>query len=194
MGKKIIYFIIAGLIVILLMMSSFVSGAFAGQIVLPGMNHVIGTLFPKISQTMPMLRAAIPATQGTDLPGTNPKMTSTSRDKLFEPFWEAWDIVQDQYIDQPVDSEKMMQGAIRGMVESLGDEHTAYMDPEQYQQMNIAMEGEYEGIGAWVDPSASFLTIISPMPDSPAEKAGLQAGDQIIAIDGKDMTGMMVTL
>ena len=52
------------------------------------------------------------------------------------------------------------------------------------------MDGEYEGIGAWVDTSTEYLTIISPMPGSPAEEAGLQPGDEVIKIDGEDMTGL----
>ena len=76
------------------------------------------------------------------------------------------------------------------MLESLGDQHTAYMNPDQFMQANIPMDGEYEGIGAWVDTSTEFLTIISPMPGSPAEEAGLQPGDEVIKIDGEDMTGL----
>jgi carboxyl-terminal processing protease len=64
------------------------------------------------------------------------------------------------------------------------------MDPDQFHQANIPMNGEYEGIGAWVDPTGEYLVIISPMPDSPAEEAGLEPGDVIIAVDGEDMTGV----
>jgi carboxyl-terminal processing protease len=81
-----------------------------------------------------------------------------------------------------------MRGAIDGMLESLGDDHTSYMDPDQFRQANIPLEGEYEGIGAWVDPTGQYLTIVSPMPNSPAEEVGLKPGDEIIAIDGEDMT------
>ena len=99
-------------------------------------------------------------------------------------------MVHDLYIDQPVNDELMMQGAIKGMMESLGDQHSSYMDPDQYRQANIPIEGSYEGIGAWVDATREYLTIVSPMPDSPAEEAGLLPGDQIIAVDGEDMTGI----
>lgn len=109
---------------------------------------------------------------------------------LFEPFWETWNIVHNEYVDQPVDDQLLMQGAIRGMLESLGDPHTAYMDPDQFKQLLIYQDGEYEGIGAWVDTSGEYLMIISPMPESPAEKAGLRTGDLVIAIDGEDMTGI----
>jgi carboxyl-terminal processing protease len=85
-----------------------------------------------------------------------------------------------------------MRGAIKGMLESLGDPHTSYLDPEQQKMLDTQLQGEdkYEGIGAWVDTTHEYLTIISPMPKSPAEKAGLRTGDKIIAIDGEDMTGL----
>ena len=64
------------------------------------------------------------------------------------------------------------------------------MDPEEFQQANESLSGEYEGIGAYVDTSTEYLTIISPIPGSPAEAAGLRSGDAIIAIDGEEMTGI----
>lgn len=121
---------------------------------------------------------------------STPTADSTDVETLFKPFWDSWKIVHDEYYEQPVDNEKLMQGAIRGMLEALGDEHTSYMDPDMLRQVNSQMEGGYEGIGAWVDTSGEFLTIISPMPDSPAEKAGLKPGDEVHAVDGKDMTGI----
>jgi carboxyl-terminal processing protease len=112
-------------------------------------------------------------------------------DELFTPFWQTWDLVEQEFVDQPVDREAMMRGAIRGMLESLGDEHTSYLDPEMFERANAQLEGEeYEGIGAWVDITGEYLTIVSPMPDSPAEKAGLRPNDKIIAIDGEDMLGL----
>ena len=124
------------------------------------------------------------------LPVTTDSTTPVSEDELFKPFWEAWQIVHDQYLIQPVDDEKMMQGAIRGMMDSLGDPHTAYMDPVEYSDANAELEG-YSGIGAWVNTEGEYLTITAPMKGSPAETVGLQAGDQIISIDGVDMTGIL---
>ena len=109
---------------------------------------------------------------------------------LFKPFWEAWQIIHDQFVDQPVDDTKLMQGAINGMMESLGDAHSTYMDPQTYKDANAQLAGSYEGIGAFVDTTGTFLTITSAMAGSPAEKAGLQAGDQIIGVDRNDMTGI----
>jgi carboxyl-terminal processing protease len=127
---------------------------------------------------------------------TNPVGISTptySNDELFKPFWEAWQIVHDQYLVQPVDDEKMMRGAIRGMMDSLDDPHSAYMDPVEYNDAQAPLEG-YSGIGAMVNTEGEYLTITEPMKDSPAEAAGLKAGDQIIAIDGVDMTGTLPEL
>ena len=109
-------------------------------------------------------------------------------DKLFQPFFEAWDAVHSQYYQQPVEDMILMQGAILGMMESLGDPHSSYMDPDEYRQQNAPLQGEYTGIGAWVDTSGEFLTIISPMPNSPAEMAGIKSNDIVIAVDGRDMT------
>lgn len=110
---------------------------------------------------------------------------------LFTPFWQAWNLVHDQYINQPVDDVALLRGAISGMMDSLGDPHSSYIDPDQLAAFTTQIEGEqYEGIGAWVDPTGDYLTIISPMVGSPAEKAGLKPGDKIIAINGENMTGI----
>jgi len=160
------------------------AGSFAGGL-------VAGWLLPSsspIETVTPIEKPVI----NTPIP---PASTSTSTgdstlERLFEPFWEAWDIVHDQFVDQPVDDLKLMQGAIRGMLDSLGDQHTGYMTPEEYDQATMPLDGSYTGIGAWVDSSGEFLTIISPMEGSPAEKAGLKPGDEIIAVDGKDITNV----
>ncbi|HAV78754.1 MAG TPA: hypothetical protein DCX53_15500 [Anaerolineae bacterium] len=114
--------------------------------------------------------------------------TPQELETLFVPFWEAWNIVHNDFVDQPVDDTLLMQGAIRGMMEALGDEQTFYMDPKVFESESSTLSGSYQGIGAQVDTSGDFLTIISPFEGSPAEAAGLRPGDQIIAIDGEDMS------
>lgn len=110
-------------------------------------------------------------------------------DQLFQPFFQAWEAVHNQFYDQPLDDVELMQGAIRGMLNGLNDPHSSYMDPEEYRQQNTPLQGEYTGIGAWVDTSGEYLVIISPMPNSPAEEAGIQTNDIVVAVDGTDMTG-----
>jgi len=140
-----------------------------------------------LAETLPLV---IPVRTPNSAPRSTDSTAPADVETLFKPFWQTWEIVHDQYVDQPVDDEAMMRGAIQGMLDSLGDQHTSYMDPAEFSQANIPLEGEYEGIGAWVDPTGEYLTIVSPMPDSPAGKAGLKPGDQIVAIDGEDVTGI----
>jgi len=110
--------------------------------------------------------------------------------ELFAPFWETWEIVHEEYVDQPVDDLALMRGAIEGMLSGLGDRHTSYMNPEEFEQANESLEGEYEGIGAWVDITGDYVQIVSPMNGSPADQAGLQPNDKVVGIDGEDMTGV----
>lgn len=178
MRNKLLIYVVIGVTVILLLAGTFSVGMFVGGVYAAADRPLI----PSRTQSL------FEVTPG----GTTPTATSVAvdRETLFKPFWQAWDIVHQLYVDQPVNDEKMMQGAIKGMMESLGDQHSSYMDPDQYEQANIPLEGEYEGIGAWVDTNSKYLTIVSPIPGSPAEKAGLKPGDQIIAVDGEDMTGI----
>lgn len=138
------------------------------------------------ASTAPEVQKYIPFINPSDAQAAAP---DEDLDLLFQPFWESWNLIHDQYVDQPVDDTEMMRGAISGMLGSLGDPHTSYMNPEEYEQTNAPLNGEYEGIGAWVDISGEYLVITSPMPDSPAEKAGLRPNDQVIAVDGDDVTG-----
>jgi len=110
--------------------------------------------------------------------------------EAFLPFWEAW--AKLEYLPLPEDTTPthIMRAALTGMVEALDDPYTNYFDPDLAEQWNTDLSGEYEGIGAWVDVDGEFLTIISPIRDTPAEAAGLRSGDQVIGIDGDDMTGV----
>jgi len=143
----------------------------------------------------------VPLLQMRNIPLPAPALSTPSGDQqsatpqdlqtLFTPFWETWTIIHTQYVDQPVDNQKLLQGAIKGMVDSLGDKHSTYMDPKAVADFNAQLTSkQYEGIGAFVDTTNDYLTVISPIPDSPAEKAGVKPGDKIIAIDGVSMTGV----
>ncbi len=158
------------------------SGAFSG-------GFIAGHLMPSNGQLPFSNEIPTPYVAPTVAPD---QQTSTPSElqTLFVPFWETWNIIHDQYVDQPIDDVKLMQGAINGMMESLGDTHSTFMDPQTFESANAELAGSYEGIGAYVDTTADYLTIISPIPGSPAEKAGLQSGDKIIKIDGEDMTGV----
>jgi carboxyl-terminal processing protease len=165
-------------------------GAFVGLILLAGAfsgGFIVGHLMPASGQ-LPGMSDLIPSTPAVS-PEQQAATTPDQLETLFSPFWEAWNIVHQQYVDQPVDDQKLMQGAIRGMMDALGDEQTFYMEPQVYENETSSLQGQYEGIGAYVDTDGDYLTIVSPIEGSPAEQAGLLPGDKVIAIDGTDMTG-----
>lgn len=175
MESKTIRIVVIAFFAVLIMVASFAGGVFAG-INLPD------------NLTLPSGVGIFQPTQRVET--SQAEATPVDRDTLFQPFWQAWDLIHKQYVDQPVDDELLMRGAISGMMDSLGDPNTGYMDPDQFRQANAPLEGEYEGIGAWVDPTGEFLTIIGPMEGSPAEAAGLKSGDQIIAVDAVSVIGI----
>ena len=178
--NKTLKYVFSALVVIVLVLGAFAGGFVSGQLVpFVGIPGIPGLQNPDVSSVPPTVSA-----------GQQPS-TPEDLQTLFAPFWEAWDLVHKNFVDQPVDDVALMRGAISGMMQALGDKHSTYMDPSNYEQANSSLQGEYEGIGAYVDTSTDFLTITSPMPGSPAERAGLLSGDQVVAIDGEDMTGVV---
>ncbi|MBI5930145.1 MAG: S41 family peptidase [Chloroflexi bacterium] len=120
--------------------------------------------------------------------------TGTSREELFAPFWEAWDLLHENYVE-PLDDAadvKLMEAALNGMMTSLGDPNMSYMDPTTYEMVFSDISGEFEGIGATVrkDEETGALLIVRPLPGSPAETAGILPGDEIVTVDGQDITQM----
>lgn len=134
-----------------------------------------------------MVQAVDMVPREIDLPhaAANP----TDEIERFDPLWETWRVLHDYYGDE-VDDTVLMEGALSGMVASIGDPHTDYMDPETFANVNSSMNGEYEGIGATVQKNEETggLELISIFEGSPAEEAGLRAGDQIVRVEGEDIT------
>jgi len=101
----------------------------------------------------------------------------------FPVFWEAWHWVQQDFYKTPLDSEEMMNGAIAGMVRTLGDPHTAFVDAKTAAITATELQGSFEGIGATVEMREGRLTIVAPIKGSPAEKAGLLPNDVILQVN-----------
>jgi carboxyl-terminal processing protease len=102
---------------------------------------------------------------------------------------EIKQIIQSRYVTEP-DLNKLRQGAIKGMVEALDDPYTVYVPPVEKGEFNKNLLGEYVGIGAQVNTQDGWLTIVSPLEDSPAYRAGLMAEDRVAEIDGKSTQGL----
>lgn len=106
-------------------------------------------------------------------------------------FWKIWKEVGDRYVDlDKIDQEKMMYGAIKGMVSALDDPYTVFMDPAETEQFTQSLEGKLEGIGAELTVEEGKLIVVTPLRESPAEKAGLLPKDVIEKIDGKSAADM----
>jgi carboxyl-terminal processing protease len=113
--------------------------------------------------------------------------TPSDLQEHFKVFWESWDIVHRDFVDRKnIDDKQLAAGALKGMLEALGDPHTTYVEPSAAQFEDAELQGKFDGIGATVQVSARQLTIVSPIEGSPAQKAGLEAGDVILKIDGAD--------
>ena len=116
-----------------------------------------------------------------------------SQDVDFDLFWEVWDILEKEFVDRDKLSEKeMFYGAVRGLVSSLGDPYTVFMNPIIAHEFAEDLAGTFEGIGAEIGIRDEILTIIAPLPDMPAEKAGLRAGDKVYAINGESTMNISI--
>jgi carboxyl-terminal processing protease len=115
-------------------------------------------------------------------------------------FWTVWDILDQKFIPfgtstevvSKVGVEERLYGSIEGLVSSYNDPYTVFMRPQQAADFKIVTQGSLEGIGAVVGDRDGAIIIVLPLPDSPADKAGLMAGDHITAVDGMATEGLLV--
>ncbi|GAV22818.1 S41 family peptidase [Carboxydothermus pertinax] len=98
-------------------------------------------------------------------------------------------LIKSQYY-QPVSTEKLMNGAIKGMVEGLDDPYSVYLDPEQFKHLNEQITGAFGGVGLIVTMEEKHIVVVKPIPNTPAAKAGIKAGDIIVKVAGRDTKGM----
>jgi carboxyl-terminal processing protease len=102
----------------------------------------------------------------------------------FSLFWDAWHIIEERFVDRnDLDRQNMVYGAITGMVNSLDDPYTVFMEPVESKKFEDDISGSFEGIGAEIGIRKGILTIIAPLKGTPADKAGVKAGDKILKID-----------
>ena len=112
-----------------------------------------------------------------------------------EPVWEAYSLLIREYVQrEELDPDELAEAAIRGMVGAIDDRYTAYISPESFRLESQNLQGDFEGIGAAVQSTrdGKRIMIIAPLPETPAELAGIRPGDTIMAVDGEDTEGWSV--
>jgi carboxyl-terminal processing protease len=132
--------------------------------------------------------------------------TPVASEQAFQPFWDSYDAIIKRFALGGETQQSLIDGAIKGMVDSLGDPYSAYLSPDQYSQGLQDLSGQFEGIGAeigTVDAKGAKsdcatlgpdcrLIVVTPIEGSPSEKAGVKAGDTIVAVDGAALDGLTV--
>ncbi len=111
----------------------------------------------------------------------------------FSLFWETWQAIRDKYVDKDkFNVQEMIYGAISGMVDSLDDPYTVFLKPDDAKRFIEDVKGTFEGVGMEIDIRDGQLQVVAPLEGTPAQKAGLRAGDKIISVDGKPTADMTI--
>ncbi len=137
--------------------------------------------------------AGVEADRSGLVPGSV-RVEPTDLNKQFSVFWQAWGLVHDNFVGRPkIDDQSLTYGAVQGMVDSLGDTgHTRFLNPQEASLQLTDIAGQFEGIGAQIGERDGYPLIIAPLDGSPAEKAGIQAGDVIVQVDGQSVSGLSI--
>lgn len=118
--------------------------------------------------------------------------TKAKENMDFSLFWKTYDLLSQKYIDKKsIDPQKLYYGAIQGMVSAVGDPYTVFLPPESQKNTKEQLGGSFEGVGMQLGYNKDKrLVVIAPLKDTPAEKAGIKAGDLILSVDKKDVTNL----
>lgn len=111
-------------------------------------------------------------------------------------FWKVWNLVQEKYVpaseEDAINDDARVYGAIKGMVDAVGDPYTTFLTPEEHADFEESISGTFKGVGMEIGKREGMLVVVAPMKNSPAEKAGIKAGDIIVKIDGESATELSV--
>ncbi|MBI5078464.1 S41 family peptidase [Candidatus Saganbacteria bacterium] len=111
-------------------------------------------------------------------------------DTKLETFLDVLGLIKTKYVEKDIDNSKLVYGAIKGALESLDDPYSRFLEPKAYSEMRVRLKGTYSGIGIYIGMKDKMLTVISPIPGTPADKEGLKAKDKIVEIEGKNTKDM----
>ena len=163
--------------------------------------YVTGQAQPPTGSTPSQSNGATAGTQGQEqnTPAAQngqqaPELPTAAQGKniqqQFDTFWKTFQAINEDYYYRPVDNQQMIYGATKGMVQSLGDDFSAYLTPAENEVVQSSFEGNFEGVGMYIERRDDLPTVVAPIPNTPAERAGVRAKDVILAVDGRDVTKM----
>lgn len=125
--------------------------------------------------------------------GVDHTETTVSTNADFEPFWKAWNLITEKSPSvKDISDQDRVYGAIQGLMGSLNDPYSVFFPPQESKLFEETVAGEFGGIGAEVGIKENILTVISPIKDTPAYRAGIKSGDKILKIDDTDTNGMTI--
>lgn len=113
-----------------------------------------------------------------------------SADFDYNLFWKVWSTIKQRHVAQPVSDKDLFYGSIKGLVQGLDDPYSVFLEPDLAKKFLEDISGRFEGVGIEIGIKDNRLTVIAPLPNTPAYRAGLRAGDKIFSIDEKDTMGM----
>lgn len=115
------------------------------------------------------------------------------KDVDFALFWEVWNALNKKYVDpKKLDMQNMLNGAIKGMVESVGDPYTVFFEPPVSKKFQEEIAGAFGGVGIEIGKRDGAITVIAPIKDSPAAKADIKAGDKVLKVDKKSTENLAI--
>jgi carboxyl-terminal processing protease len=175
--RKILKYIFKVLVILIIAIIIFLSGVY-----LASYNKTFSQISQKESLYLGVLTGKYKKVDG-----------EWTRNIDFDYYWEVWDILKNTYVDKDKISDKeLFYGSLRGLVSSLDDPYSEFMNPVENEEFNNDMSGTFDGIGAELGIRDNILTVISPIDGTPAQKAGIMAGDKILEINGESTQNMNI--
>ena len=123
----------------------------------------------------------------------NRQTAATPQNLDFGIFWQTWDVLTTRHVDRPFDPQKLLYGALKGLAAAVDDPYTAFLPPAENKEVKDDLNGRYEGIGCELGMRDDRLTVISPLDGSPAEAAGIKAGDVILKVDEEETAALTLS-
>lgn len=164
--------------------AGFVTGTIAGDQGMRPQTQLAGAVPPDLPADQGFRPLALPV---GDAP---PETPADFEDVDFDLFWEAWTVIQDHYYGGPLDPKVLREGAIRGLAEATEDQHTVYQNFEEAERSRERIRGSFVGVGIRIEVRDDTPFVLTPLPDSPAERAGIRANEFVVAVDGVATRGM----